>query len=230
MKLEDAYKFINEERDLGEKTGILVLDIDDTLIKANPNVIKCYKSVNGKEQALSTAQFATDPDKAKMGKNVRMYNKTEDAPKEGIAFSIREFRDPQKVYDSIVKGTPIIKNLKLMDDHLRHGWDVAFLTARGLQETVTKALDDFLKTPDKNGNFVPLGEKFKKALSAAVNDDDIKYAGIDDGDKKGRVLQQLSKKYDKVKFVDDDMRNIIAARNLRIKNLKVVKAHKLEEK
>lgn len=230
MKLEDAYKFINEERDLGEKTGILVLDIDDTLIKANPNVIKCYKSVNGKEQAISTAQFATDPDKAKMGKNVRMYNKTEDAPKEGIAFSIREFRDPQKVYDSIVKGTPIIKNLKLMDDHLRHGWDVAFLTARGLQETVTKALDDFLKTPDKNGNFVPLGEKFKKALSAAVNDDDIKYAGIDDGDKKGRVLQQLSKKYDKVKFVDDDMRNIIAARNLRIKNLKVVKAHKLEEK
>lgn len=230
MKLEDAYRFINEERDLGEKTGILVLDIDDTLIKANPNVIKCYKSVNGKEQALSTAQFATDPDKAKMGKNVRMYNKTEDAPKEGIAFSIREFRDPQKVYDSIVKGTPIIKNLKLMDDHLRHGWDVAFLTARGLQETVTKALDDFLKTPDKNGNFVPLGEKFKKALSAAVNDDDIKYAGIDDGDKKGRVLQQLSKKYDKVKFVDDDMRNIIAAKNLRIKNLKVVKAHKLEEK
>lgn len=230
MKFEDALRFINEERDLGEKTGILVLDIDDTLVKANTNVIKCYKSVDGKETAISTAQFAIDPDKAKMGKNVVMYKNTEDAPKKGIAFSIREFRDPQKVYDSIVKGTPIIKNLKLMDDHLRHGWDVAFLTARGLQGTVTKALDDFLRTPDGKGNFIPLGDKFKKALSAAVNDEDIKYAGIDDGDKKGRVLAELSKKYDKVKFVDDDMRNIIAAKNLRIKNLKVVKAHKLEEK
>lgn len=230
MRLEEAQRLIHEERDLGNKTGLLVLDIDDTLVKANPNVIKCYKVVNGKEIPLSTAEYATDPDKKAMGKNIKMYKTLADAPKTGIAFSIREFRDPQKVYDSIVKGTPIVKNLKLMDDHLRHGWDVAFLTARGLQGVVTKALDDFLKTPDKNGNLVPLGDKFKKALSAAVNDEDIKYAGTDDGDKKGRILKELSKKYDKVKFVDDDMRNIIVARNLKIKNLKVVKAHKLEDK
>ncbi len=231
MTFEKAYEIISEERDLPNgKTGILVLDIDDTLVKANPSVIKCYKSIDGVEHAISTAQFATDPDKAKMGKNVRMYMNTSDAPKEGIAFSIREFRNPQKVYDSIVKGTPIIKNLKLMDDHLRHGWDVAFLTARGLQATVSKALEDFLRTPDKNGKFVPLGNKFKKALSAAVNDEDIKYAGVDDGDKKGRVLSSLAKKYDFVKFVDDDKRNLDASKALKLKNLKIVKAHKLGDK
>jgi hypothetical protein len=229
MKFSEALELVmKEERDFKDgETGLLVLDIDDTLLKANPNVIKVYKSINGVEKAISTAEFAKDPDKAKMGKNVKMYKNTEDAPKHGIAFSIREFRDPQKVYDSITKGTPIIKNLKLMDDHIRHGWDVSFLTARGLQKVVTKALDDFLRTRTKDGNLVPLGDSFKKALSAAVNDEDIKYAGSDDGEKKANVLRELSKKYTKVKFVDDDDRNINAVRSLRkeLPNVKAVKAH-----
>lgn len=228
MKFDEALQIVmQEERDFKDgETGLLVLDIDDTLVKANPNVIKVYKSVDGVEKALSTAEFAKDPDKAKMGKNVRMYNETKDAPKKGIAFSIREFRDPQKVYDSITKGTPILKNLKLMDDHIRHGWDVSFLTARGLQETVTKALDNFLKTRNEKGQLVPLGEKFKKALSAAVNDEDIKYVGSDDGEKKANVLRKLSKKYTHVKFVDDDDRNIKAVRSLKkeLPNVKAVKA------
>lgn len=218
MTLQQAYDLLKEERDLPEgKTGILVMDIDDTLVKANPNVIKCYKSVNGKEQPLTTAQFATDPDKAKMGKNVKMYNMPEDAPSEGIAFSIREFRDPTKVYNSIVKGTPIVTNLRIMDDKLKHGWDIAFLTARGLQGVVTQALTDFLKTKDKNNKLVPIGEQFKKALSAAVNDEDIKYAGRDDGEKKANVLRKIALKYDKVVFIDDDLRNTSSVKNAGIK-------------
>lgn len=216
MTLEKAYS-LNEERDLPEgKTGILVMDIDDTLVKANPNVIKCYKSVNGVEKPITTAQFATDPDKAKMGKNVKMYNLPEDAPKEGIAFSIRDFRDPDKVYNSIVKGTPIVANLSIMDDKLKHGWDISFLTARGLQGVVTNALNDFLKTK-RNNKLVPIGEQFKKALSAAVNDDDIKYAGVDDGEKKANVLRKIAMKYDKVVFIDDDLRNTSSVKNANIK-------------
>ena len=87
MTLENAYN-LNEERPLKDgKTAILVMDIDDTLVKANPTVIKCYKSINGKETPITTAQFAQDPDKAKMGKNVVMYDVPENAPKQGIAFS-----------------------------------------------------------------------------------------------------------------------------------------------
>ena len=46
----------------------------------------------------------------------------------------------------------------------------------------------------------------------------------DDADKKANVLIKLCKEYDKVVFVDDDKKNVNAARNLNIKNLKVIKA------
>lgn len=227
MKLERAFEIISEmEKNLKDKqTGILVLDIDDTLLKANPNVIKIYKSVDGKEQPLSTEQFATDLDKKAMGKNVRMYDKV--PPATGIAFSIREFRNPTKVYESITKGTPIVRNLRLMDDYLNRGWDICFLTARGLQSTVEQALDKFLLHKTKDGEFIKIGEQFKKALSAAVNDEDIKYAGIDDGDKKARILKKLSQKYTYVKFLDDDERNLKATKALGISNLQAIKAAKL---
>ena len=38
------------------------------------------------------------------------------------------------------------------------------------------------------------------------------------------ILIKLCKKYDRVVFVDDDRKNVNAARNLNIKNLKVIKA------
>lgn len=238
MRFDNALNLINELQNDGmtldtnkkgfKEKGLVVFDIDDTLVRANSNVIKIYKSINGRETAISTAQFATDNDKAAMGKNVVMYDKTEDAPKKGIAFSIRDFRNPKKVYDSITKGTPILANLRLMDDYIQNGWEVSFLTARGLQNTVTKALKSYLKTR-KGGKLVPVGTAFNEALSAAVNDEDIKYAGVDDGDKKGRVLKLLCSYYNYVVFVDDDMRNINAARSLGLKNLKVIKAAKLGE-
>ena len=42
--------------------------------------------------------------------------------------------------------------------------------------------------------------------------------------KKGNVLKKLCKEYDRVVFVDDDNKNVNAARGLNIKNLKVIKA------
>lgn len=243
MTLDEAYKLAEAVQDIdnvnvkdlrNEKSkrgipvrGIVILDIDDTLVKANPNVIKCYKSINGKEQALTTAQFATDPDKAKMGKNVIMYDK--DPPKEGIAFSIREFRNPEKVYNSITLGTPIVRNLQKMDEYLDKGWDICFLTARGLEGTVTKALQSFLKHKLPSGQFVPVGKQFKTALSAAVNDDDIKYLGADDGEKKANMLRKIASYYNHVVFIDDDARNLNSAEGIHLDNLTVVKAAKLEQ-
>lgn len=241
MKLKQAYILAEEETidsvkvpDLRNKTtrqgipvrGIVVLDIDDTLVKANPSVIKCYKSVNGKEQAITTAQFASDQDKAKMGKNVIMYDK--EPPAEGVAFSIRDFRDPTKVYNSIVMGTPIVKNLQKMDEYLNKGWDICFLTARGLEGTVTKALQAYLKHKLPSGQLVPVGKQFKTALSAAVNDEDIKYVGSDDGEKKANMLRKIASYYNHVVFVDDDARNTTSAEGIHLDNLTVVRAAKLE--
>ncbi len=208
MTLNEAFNLTEEIRP--ESKGILVLDIDDTLLSANPDVIKIYKSFNGgKEIPLTTGQFANDPDKGKPG----------------FKFDIRDFRDPQKVYDSIVKGTPKLKNLKLMDAYIRAGYKVCFLTARGLQDTVEKALKNFLRTRDNSGELVELGKIFKTSLSAAVNDEAKKYPGKNDGEKKANVLKNLCSKYNKVVFVDDDPRNIVSARELKIPNLTVVKAN-----
>ena len=44
--------------------GLVVFDIDDTLLQCDPESIHVYKKdpVTGKETALSTAEFAVDPD------------------------------------------------------------------------------------------------------------------------------------------------------------------------
>ena len=111
-----------------------------------------------------------------------------------------------------------------MDDYIRAGYDFCFLTARSCEEVIKKAISDFLKFRDKDGALKELGYSFKTTFSHAVNDEIKKYPGKDDAEKKANVLIDLCGKYDKVVFVDDDTKNVRAARNLNIKNLKVIKA------
>jgi hypothetical protein len=153
-----------------------------------------------------------------------------DKGKPGVKYDYREFRNPDKVYNSIVNGTPILNNLKIMDAHIRANYDFCFLTARGLQDVVDKALRKFLLTRDKNGKLVGLGDAFKDGLSSAINDDFKVYPGASDSEKKANVLRKLCGEYDVVRFVDDDARNIRAARELGLPNLKVIQAHKAGEK
>jgi hypothetical protein len=45
--------------------GLIVFDIDDTLLKVDTDVLKVYKRIPGKpEQTLTTEEFAKDPDAA----------------------------------------------------------------------------------------------------------------------------------------------------------------------
>ena len=192
-------------------TGIIVFDIDDTLLKVNPDVIKIYKQTDEGEIALTTEEFAKDPDAAD--------------PERKKLFDLRDFRDPVKVYNSIISGTPLIKNLKIMDSYIEAGYDFCFLTARGCEETVKKGLNDFLRVKDNaTGELKELGNIFKQTLSHAVNDEYKKYPGSSDAEKKGNVLKSLCEKYDKVVFVDDDTKNVRAAKGLELKNLTVIKA------
>ena len=191
--------------------GLIVFDIDDTILKVDPSLMKVYKQEPGKpEVSLTTEEFAKDPD-------------AEDEEKRKW-FDYRDFRDPVKVYNSIITGTPLIKNLKIMDDYIKAGYDFCFLTARGCEDVIKKAIGDFLKFRDKDGALKELGDSFKKTFSHAVNDEIKTYPGKTDAEKKGNVLKKLCKEYDRVVFVDDDKKNVNAARELNIKNLKVIKA------
>ena len=191
--------------------GLVVFDIDDTILKVDSSLMKIYKKEPNKtEIGLTTDEFAKDPDAGD--------------PDKLDWFDYRDFRDPSKVHNSIISGTPLIKNLKIMDNYINAGYDFCFLTARSCEDTVKKAISDFLLFKDEDGSLKKLGDIFKKSISHAVNDEFKKYPGKTDAEKKAKILIKLCKKYDKVVFVDDDKKNVNAANKLNIKNLKVIKA------
>lgn len=193
------------------KLGIVIFDIDDTLLKADSKVLSIYKKEPGKaEIKLSTEEYAKDVDAKD--------------PNKKKWFDYRDFNDPQKVYSSIINGTPLIKNLNIMDDYISSGYDFCFLTARGCEDVVKTALYDFLEFRDKDGTLKKLGNRFKKTLSFAVNDEYKNYHGNSDAEKKANILRDISSMYDNVVFVDDDEKNILEAKKLKINNLKIIKA------
>ena len=211
MKSLDTY-IIEKIKDLPDSIkGLIVFDIDDTILKVDPNIMKIYKRVPGeKVKELTTEDFAKDPDAAD--------------PDKRSWFDLTDFNTPIKVYNSIISGTPLIRNLKIMDAYVRAGYDFCFFTACSCEEVVKRAISDFLKMRSEDGKLKELGDSFKKTFSHAVNDQIKKYPGRTDAEKKANILKNLCKEYDKVVFVDDDTKNVHAARNLKISNLKVIKA------
>lgn len=208
MKLNEAYNLVNEEIKEDGKRNCLLLDIDDSILTADPSVIGIWKNKPGEKPVrLTPDEFAKDPD----AEHEEWYD-------------YKEFRDPEKVYQSIVRGTPILRNLRLMDAHIRANWDIGFLTARGLQDVVDSALRAFLKTRTKDGKLIPIGDKLRKDISAGVNDASWDGIPAKTPERKAMVLKDICNKYDKVKFIDDDIKNINFVKSLKLPNLTVIKA------
>ena len=195
------------------KTGIVVFDIDDTLIHADKDVVSISKFINGDRKnkiSISTEEFAKDPD-AKDHKNW---------------FDFSDFQNPQKVVQSIIKGTPILKNLKILDAYLNAGYEFCFLTARGCEDAVKHAIQNVIKYRDENGVLHNIDPWFNKDVSAAVNDSNKEYEGKTDAEKKSNVLREICSKFDYVVFVDDDNKNVAHAKELNLNNLTVIEACK----
>lgn len=193
----------------GGKKGVIVCDLDDTLLVAQ-NIFIHKLLPDGKVIKLTPDEYAKDPDKK---------NKTS-----GIKYSYEEFRDPEKVKNSIVTGLPIIKNLRIMDAYINSGYDFSILTARGLEDIISKSLKKFLMFRNSEGELKAIEEIMKRQLIFAINDETKVYSGVTDYEKKSEILKSLSKKYDKVVFIDDDKANIEAAKKLNIPNISVIQA------
>ena len=195
------------------KTGIVVFDIDDTLIHADKDVVSISKFINGDRKnkiSISTEEFAKDPD-AKDHKNW---------------FDFSDFQNPQKVVQSIIKGTPILKNLKILDAYLNAGYEFCFLTARGCEDAVKHAIQNVIKYRDENGVLHNITPWFNKDVSAAINDSNKEYEGKTNAEKKSNVLREICSKFDYVVFVDDDNKNVAHAKELNLNNLTVIEACK----
>ena len=196
-----------------DKTGIVVFDIDDTLIHADEDVMSICKFINGDRKnriSISTEEFAKDPD----------------AKEHKEWFDFSDFQNPQKVVQSIIKGTPILKNLRILDAYLNAGYEFCFLTARGCEDAVKYAIQDVIKYRDENGVLNNITPWFNKDVSAAVNDSNKEYEGKTDAEKKSNVLREICSKFDYVVFVDDDNKNVAHAKELNLNNLTVVEAWK----
>ena len=196
-----------------DKTGIVVFDIDDTLIQADKDVVSISKFINGDRKnkiSISTEEFAKDPD-AKSHKNW---------------FDFSDFQNPQKVVQSIIKGTPILKNLRILDAYLNAGYEFCFLTARGCEDAVKYAIQDVIKYRDENGVLNNIDPWFNKDVSAAINDSNKEYEGKTNAEKKSNVLREICSKFDYVVFVDDDNKNVAHAKELNLNNLTVIEACK----
>ena len=195
------------------KTGIVVFDIDDTLIQADKDVVSIGKFINGDRKnkiSISTEEFAKDPD-AKSHKNW---------------FDFSDFQNPQKVVQSIIKGTPILKNLRILDAYLNAGYEFCFLTARGCEDAVKYAIQDVIKYRDENGVLNNIDPWFNKDVSAAINDSTKEYEGKTNAEKKSNVLREICSKFDYVVVVDDDNKNVAHAKELNLNNLTVIEACK----
>ena len=195
------------------KTGIVVFDIDDTLIQTDKDVVSIGKFINGDRKnkiSISTEEFAKDPD-AKDHKNW---------------FDFSDFQNPQKVVQSIIKGTPILKNLRILDAYLNAGYEFCFLTARGCEDAIKYAIQDVIKYRDETGVLNNIDPWFNKDVSAAINDSNKEYEGKTNAEKKSNVLREICSKFDYVVFVDDDNKNVAHAKELNLNNLTVIEACK----
>lgn len=192
---------LNEEKLPENKTGILLLDIDDTLLKSDSSLLKIYRKLptDKKEVPLTSEEYA----KEHVTSETKKY------------YDYRDFRDPKKVYASIANGAPLLNNLKVVDAFYNGGYDLGILTARGCADAVRRAIRTFLKVRDKNGNLVSV--RIPAANVHCVNDDDYPYPGSTDFEKKQNVLRKYAKEYnyDYVYFIDDDAKNINALKALK---------------
>lgn len=239
MNLNDAFILAEETPLTDGKTGLIVFDIDDTLLHADSSIMGIiiqHFTETGKWENVDredTAQFAKSKYKDENGR-----------AKPGYRFDFSEYRDPEKIKQSMFKthdangkqiskgAEPLVANLRMMDSNLRAGYKVAFLTARGAEAHVFANLMKWLKYRKTSGELVDLRkERFNLDDSRAVNDSkyENEYKGMTDGQKKASFLKDKCSKYTKVKFVDDDKSNLAAMRALKLPNLQVIEAHSISE-
>jgi hypothetical protein len=167
---------------------IFFLDIDDTLLTAN-NIFIYFKKNLSKNKILKLT-----PNEYK--KYALKY------PKEH--FNFNDFDNPKIINDSILKAEPILHNLEIVKQHIKDGWDLGILTARGEEETIKRIISIWLK------NHLKMEFNLKQENIYAVGDRIIKYPGDNDSDKKLRILIKYWKisKYSKIKLIDDNKNTI----------------------
>lgn len=179
-----------------EGNSLLLIDIDDTLLKAKGIFIRRKLPSDSKVVKLTPEQYAKDPNTKK--------------PENRQYYDYSDFRDKSLVQKSIEQGKPLLGNLRLIDKYIANGWDIGILTARGMEDAIYESIKKFLmyRSPPETGELIAIGDKLKRNRVFAVNDEKKKYKGNTDAEKKANVMLELLNKYNRVYLIDDDAKNL----------------------
>ncbi len=180
---------------------LILLDVDDTLL--SPQDIFIYR------------QLPTDDEEVAL--TPHEYSKEMVTPETRPYYDYRDFDDIDTIKNSIITGKPIVANLEIMDDLLTRGYKLGILTARGMEDTVFEGLKEFLMYKNKQGELVNIGDRLSRDLVFAINDiERVKdLEGTTDFEKKSEVIKTLLDSFDQIIFVDDDMQNIKATKEMK---------------
>ena len=180
--------------ELARTNRLIVLDVDDTLLK--PSGVYIYRNLPSDPQEIALTPYE--------------YGLENVTPETKQYYDYRDFLDPVKTQQSIEQAEPIVTNLSVMDDYLKLGHQIAILTARSNEQVVFDGLKKWLMYKDRKGNLIPIGDRLNRENVFAVNDTNrmSTLESETDYEKKAEIMEKLVKAYDEIVFIDDDMKNI----------------------
>ena len=180
--------------ELARTNRLIVLDVDDTLLK--PSGVYIYRNLPSDPQEIALTPYE--------------YGLENVTPETKQYYDYRDFLDPVKTQQSIEQAEPIVTNLSVMDDYLKLGHQIAILTARSNEQVVFDGLKQWLMYKDRKGNLIPIGDRLNRENVFAVNDTNrmSTLESETDYEKKAEIMEKLVKAYDEIVFIDDDMKNI----------------------
>ena len=181
-------------KEYGKTNRLILLDVDDTLLK--PSGVYIYRKLPTDDNEVILTPYE--------------YGLEEVTPKNKKYYDYRDFMDPIKTQQSIEQAEPIVSNLSIMDDYLKQGHQIAILTARSNEDVVYDGLSQWLMYKDRQGNLIPIGDRLNRENVYAINDPNRvrELESVTDYEKKAEVVERLLSVYDEIVFIDDDMKNI----------------------
>lgn len=187
--------------ELAKTNRLIVLDVDDTLLK--PSGVYIYRKLPSDPQEIALTPYE--------------YGLEDVTPETKKYYDYRDFLDPVKTQQSIAQAEPIVTNLSVMDDYLKLGHQIAILTARSNEQVVFDGLKEWLMYKDRRGDLIPIGDRLTRENVFAVNDTNrmSTLESETDYEKKAEIMEKLVNSYDEIVFIDDDMKNIKQMRMLK---------------
>jgi phosphoserine phosphatase len=190
---------------------LLFFDLDETVLRSNPNLIVLRRRIvgSGEWRPVTNEEYADDDGGGP------------------IEYDFSDFYDPWLARLSIKTATPILANLKLIDEYARRGYKAAFLTARASEDAIKEGMREWLRERNAAGDLTVDYETFYlENESVAVNDRKRSRRDAPDALKKAEVLRRVAKKFEEVILLGDDDCNLAVAEELELQNVKVVRAIK----